>query len=144
MRAFLLTLRFTALRIGDVTNLRKSHLNGDRLFLRTVKTGQAVYTVVPSEVVEALKAIEGDGESYFFPGTDGMLESWKKKWSVMLQPIYEKAGVKYRSHAWRDTLVYKMLCAGVSIEIIARLLGHASKHDLDALQRLGSRTPIPS
>ena len=126
IRAFLLTLQYTALRIGDVTNLQKSHLNGDRLFLRTLKNGQAVFTVVPLEVVEALKAIEDGNEYYFFPGSDRKLETWKNKWSAMLQPIYKKAGVKYRSHAWRDTLVYKMLSAGVSIEIIARLLGHAS------------------
>lgn len=130
VRAFLTILRYTALRIGDVTNLQKSHLNGDRLFLRSLKTarstGQAVFTVLPQVAVDALKGIENGNEYYFFPGNDGTLETWKKKWSVILQPIYEKAGVKYRSHAWRDTLVYKMLKAGVSIELISRLLGHSN------------------
>lgn len=126
VRAFLLTLQYTALRIGDVTNLQKSHVTGDRLFLRTLKTGQPVFTVVPAVVVEALKGIENGSEYYFFPGHTNTLETWKKKWSAILQPIYERAGVRYRSHAWRDTLVYKLLRSGVSIEIIARLLGHAS------------------
>jgi integrase len=126
VRAFMLTLRYTALRIGDVTNLQKPHLNGDRLFLRSLKTGQPVFTVIPQVVVDALKGIENGNEYYFFPGNDGTLETWKKKWSVILQPVYEKASVKYRSHAWRDTFVYKMLRAGVSIEIISRLLGHTN------------------
>ena len=45
---------------------------------------------------------------------------------MIVLPVYEKAGVSLRSHAWRDTLVFKLLRAGVSIELIARLLGHAS------------------
>jgi integrase len=103
VKAFMLVLRYTALRIGDVTNLQKSHITGDRLFLRTTKTGQAVFTVVPAAVLDALKAIEGPGEFYFYPGHDGTLETWKKKWSMILLPVYEKAGVDLRSHAWRDT-----------------------------------------
>jgi len=125
VRAFLLVLRYTALRIGDVTNLQKSHLAGDRLFLYATKNEQPVYTVVPQCVLDALKEIETGSEYYFFPGNDGTLETWKKKWSLILQPIYEKAGVKYRSHAWRDTLVYKLLRASVPIEIVSRLLGHS-------------------
>jgi integrase len=126
VRAFLLVLRYTALRIGDATNLQKIHLNGDRLLLRTLKTGQPVFTVVPAVVVDALKGIENGNEYYFFPGHTNTLETWKKKWSLILQPLYEKAGVRFRSHAWRDTLVFKLLQSGVNIELIARLLGHAS------------------
>ena len=118
VRAFLLVLRYTALRIGDVTNLQKCHLTGDKLFLYAMKNGQAVYTVVPDSVVAALKAIETENGYYFYPGHDGTLETWKKKWSVLLQPIYQKAKVSYRSHAWRDTLVYKLLRAGITIEIV--------------------------
>jgi len=126
VRAFLLVLRYTALRIGDVTNLQKSHLTGDKVFLYAMKNGQPVYTVVPKSVLEALKKIETENDYYFFPGNEGTLETWKKKWSETLQPIYAKAGVKYRSHAWRDTLVYKCLRAGVKIEIVSRLLGHSN------------------
>ena len=124
--AFMQVLRYTALRIGDVTNLQKSHLSSDKLLLRTLKTGQAVYTVVPACVLESLKAIETDSAYYFFPGHEGTLETWKKKWSEILKPAYQKAGIKARSHVWRDTLVFKLLQGGVSIELIARLLGHAN------------------
>jgi integrase len=57
VRAFLLTLQYTALRIGDATNLQTSHLIGYRLFLQTMKTGQAVFTVVPPLLVDALNAV---------------------------------------------------------------------------------------
>ncbi len=126
VRAFLLVLRYTALRIGDVTDLQKSHITEDRVFLYTAKTGQPVYTVVPAVVLEALRAIENGNDHYFYPGNPGTLETWKKKWSMILEPVYQKAGVKHRSHAWRDTLVFQLLRGGASIEIIARLLGHSS------------------
>jgi integrase len=90
VHAFLLVLRYTALRIGDVTNLQKTHLNGDKLLLRTMKSGQPVYTVVPQCVLDSLAQIPTKNEYYFFPGNDGTLETWKKKWSVILQPVYEK------------------------------------------------------
>jgi hypothetical protein len=60
---------------------------------------------VPIAVLDELKAIGGPGEFYFYPGNDGTLETGKNKWSMILLPIYEKAGISLRSRAWRDTLV---------------------------------------
>jgi site-specific recombinase XerD len=42
VRAFVLTLRYSGLRIGDCVGLRKDHLHADRLFLRTQKSGEPV------------------------------------------------------------------------------------------------------
>ncbi|MBS1825402.1 MAG: site-specific integrase [Acidobacteria bacterium] len=126
VRAFLLVLRYTALRISDVTNLQRHHLDGDRLFLHTLKTGQPVYTVVPSVVSDALREIDRNGEFYFYPGNPGTFDTWRKKWSDILKPVYRKAKVRYTSHAWRDTLVFKLLRKKVRIELISRLLGHDS------------------
>jgi integrase len=85
-----------------------------------------VFTVVPPVLVDALNALNNGSEYYFWERVNTTLESAKKRWSKILRPIYEKAKVKFRSYAWRDPLVYKMLRGGVPIEIIARLLGHAS------------------
>ena len=126
VRAFLLVLRYSALRISDVTNLQRHHIEGDRLFIHTLKTGKPVYTVVPPSVVEALQAIDRGTEHYFFPGNPGTLETWKKEWSDILKPVYRKAKVRYTSHAWRDTLVFNFLRNKVRIEVISRLLGHES------------------
>lgn len=135
VRAFLLALRYTALRIGDVVALRRDDISGDRIRLRVIeiesqKTGGPVHTVIPPVLLEALNAIEGNSPYYFYPHPTldpkaTLFESWKKKWWQILNPIYKKAGVRYASHAWRDTLVFKLLRKGVSLEIIARLLGHS-------------------
>jgi integrase len=134
VRAFLLALRYTALRIGAVVALRRDYITGDRLRhheieIEAQKAG-TVFTVIPPVLIEALKEIEGETPYYFYPHAtldpeSELFETWKKDWSATLLPVYKKAGVKYRSHAWRDTLVFKLLRKGVSLEIIARLLGHS-------------------
>jgi integrase len=48
VRAFVLTLRYSGLRIGDCVGLRKEHVDKDRLFLRTQKSGESVYIPMPS------------------------------------------------------------------------------------------------
>ena len=66
VRTFMSMLRYTALRIGDVTNLQKTHLTGDKILLRTLKNGQPVYTVIPESLVQALDQIKTDNEHYFY------------------------------------------------------------------------------
>src|SRR5207244_3757045 len=58
-KAMLLTLRYTALRIGDVALLARDRLSLDgnggwRIFLRTEKTGAAVFLPIPLELKAAL------------------------------------------------------------------------------------------
>ena len=42
IRAFVLTMRFTGLRIGDAIRLSKSQVSNGKVFVRTAKTGQPV------------------------------------------------------------------------------------------------------
>ena len=39
VKALVLTLRYSGMRIGDVVSLQKAHLKGDKLFLNTQKSG---------------------------------------------------------------------------------------------------------
>ena len=48
LRAFLLFLRYSALRIGDATTCAVDRLAGHKLFLRTQKTGVPVYIPLPN------------------------------------------------------------------------------------------------
>jgi len=52
---FVLLLRYTGMRIGDVTRLSSDQINGKRLFLYTQKTGVAVNTILPEPVLRALE-----------------------------------------------------------------------------------------
>ena len=60
-RAMILTLRYTALRIGDVSMLEKDRISRDgdrwRIFLRTEKSCQPVFLPVPPELKTALDRV---------------------------------------------------------------------------------------
>jgi integrase len=60
-RALILTLRYTALRIGDVSMLARDRISRDgekwRIFLRTEKSGQPVFLPIPPELKAALDSV---------------------------------------------------------------------------------------
>ena len=57
----ILTLRYTALRIGGVAMLARNRVSRDgdrwRIFLRTEKSGQSVFLPVPPDMKAALDAV---------------------------------------------------------------------------------------
>jgi integrase len=57
IRAFVLLLRHSGLRIGDAVTLERSRIAGDKLFLYTAKTGTPVYLPLPDIVMTALEAV---------------------------------------------------------------------------------------
>src|SRR5437870_982346 len=64
LRALVLLLRYSGLRIRDAVTLGRNRIQSDKLFLFTAKTGTAVYCPLPPFVVEALNAIPAS--AYFF------------------------------------------------------------------------------
>jgi Phage integrase family len=52
IKAFVLTMRYTGLRIGDAIRLSRSQVADGRVFVRTAKTGQPVTVPIPPEVVK--------------------------------------------------------------------------------------------
>ena len=62
IKAFVLTMRYTGLRIGDAIRLSKDQLLDGKVFVRTAKTGQGVTVPVPPDVVTALGKIENGSE----------------------------------------------------------------------------------
>jgi integrase/recombinase XerD len=69
LRAIVLVLRYTGLRIRDVVTLRKDHIKHGKLFLRTAKTGTNVFCPLPPDAVNALNAVQTAGDYYFWSGT---------------------------------------------------------------------------
>jgi hypothetical protein len=84
----ILTLRDTALRIGDVSMLARDRISPDgdrwRIFLRTEKSGQPVFLPVPPEMKAALDAVpkplRAADDRYFF-------------WNGVGKPKTQKANV---------------------------------------------------
>ena len=126
MKAFVLTMRHSGLRIGDTIALKRERVKGNKLFLYTRKTGTPVYVPLPPAVVEALGKLQGDGE-YFFSSGRAKPQTARANWSRYLDTLFELAKVRAaHSHRFRDTFAVSLLENGVSIENVSVLLGHSS------------------
>src|SRR6266851_1177633 len=127
LRAFVLLLRYSGLRIGDATQLDVSRLDGNKILLHTQKTGVPVYCVLPGVVVEALNVAPRSSERYFFWTGVSKVHSAKGKWQRRLQRLFEFAKVpKGHPHQFRDTFAVELLLAGVPLDRVSILLGHSS------------------
>jgi integrase/recombinase XerD len=128
MKAFVLTMRYSGLRIGDTIALTTSRVKGDKLKLRTEKTGTHVYVPLPPVVTDALGKLEPHARSgrYFSTG-NAKPQTARANWSRYLESVFELADVKDgHSHRFRDTFAVSLLEKGVSIETVSMLLGHSS------------------
>ncbi|HEV2223874.1 MAG TPA: tyrosine-type recombinase/integrase [Candidatus Acidoferrales bacterium] len=159
LRALILLLRYSGLRISDVVSLSADRIKGNRLFLYTAKTGVPVNVILPDFVVEAIEATPRvSGARWFWSGV-GKLDSVVRSWQTRLRRIFELAKVpKGHAHRFRDTFAVELLLSGVPIERVSVLLGHQSvriterhyapwvrarQEQLEAdLQRAWSRDPL--
>ena len=123
MRAFVLTMRYSGLRISDAIALRPEQLVEHRLRLYTTKTGEPVSVPVPPFVVDALKRIERPGCRYFSTG-NAKRGGARANWSRYLASLFRIARIENgHSHRFRDTFSTSLLEQGVSVETVAMLLG---------------------
>ena len=101
IKAFVLVMRYSGLRIGDTIRLSRDQVQTGRIRLYTAKTGQPVYVPIPPTVENAL-AMMGGGTRYFWTGMN--MRSAVANWSRYLASVFEIAGVEGgRSHRFRDT-----------------------------------------
>jgi integrase/recombinase XerD len=126
LRAMVLLLRFTGLRIRDVVTLRKDHIRNNRVFLRTAKTGTDVFCPLPAAVIESLNSIPAGGDYYFWTGASKP-RSAVSVYQQSLRTLFDLAGVpRAHAHLFRHTFATELLTAGNTLETVAALLGHAS------------------
>jgi integrase len=62
---FILTLRYSGLRIRDVAKPRVNSLRGNHFTLRTAKTGTPVKVLLPNVVGDALRTFKPESREYF-------------------------------------------------------------------------------
>lgn len=123
----MLLLRHSGLRIGDGVTLERNRISGDKLFLRTAKTGTPVYVPLPDFVLTAPEAVPKISESYFFWSGESKTESATGDWQRALKGVFKEAGIPDgHAHRFRDTFAVGLLQAGIPMERVSVLLGHSS------------------
>jgi integrase len=131
LKAFILVMRWTGLRILDVTTLQRRRIAGGNLLLRTTKTGVHIYAPLPPFVLEALAAVKPLADShkdYFFWSKVGKPETAANVWrrSFMTAVKASKFPRRGHPHMIRDTFAIEALLAGVPVDQVSRMLGHKS------------------
>jgi integrase len=125
VRAFVLTLRYTGLRIGDVVALKRESVSDGKLHIRTAKTGTSVWLPLKKEALRALDLLPNRSDYFFWTG-NGTLKSAVSSWHRSFATLFKLAGVKGHPHQFRHLFSVDLLSHGVPIEDVAILLGHSS------------------
>jgi integrase/recombinase XerD len=127
LRALVLLLRYSGLRIGDAVTLGHDRVTNSKLFLYTAKTGTPVWFPLPDFVVDALASIMRPGQSYFFWTGKSKLDSVTADWRRALSRLFSQAKVADgHAHRFRDTFATELLMAGTPLDRVSVLLGHQS------------------
>jgi integrase/recombinase XerD len=137
LRAMTLLMRWSGLRIRDAVTLEKNRLQSDNLFLYQAKTGTPVYIPLPPFVVKVLSELPAGPKPnprYFFWSGNGDPKSAVANWQRAFRRLFEIASIKKldgslkrcHPHMFRDTFAVENLLAGVPIDQVSLLLGHAS------------------
>jgi integrase len=137
LRTMTLLMRWSGLRIRDAITLECHRLQGDSLLLYQAKTGTPVYVPLPPYVVEALDNVPPGPKPnprYFFWSGNGDPKSAVANWQRSYRRLFELADIRRldgerkrcHPHMFRDTFAVEMLLAGVPIDQVSLLLGHAS------------------
>jgi integrase len=137
LRTMTLLMRWSGLRIRDAVTLERDRLHGDSLMLYQAKTGTPVYVPLPPQVVEALQNVPPGPKPnprYFFWSGNGQPKSVVADWQRSYRRLFKLVNLtqadgspkRCHPHMFRDTFAVEMLLAGVPIDQVSLLLGHAS------------------
>jgi integrase len=128
VKALTLLMRWSGLRAGDAIKLERIQLTGNKLLLRTEKTGTPVWCPIPPDVADLLRKIENSNPRFFFWSGNGSADSAYSDWHRTFESVFAEAnlGKRCHLHMFRDTFAIELLLAGVPIEQVSVLLGHKS------------------
>jgi integrase len=125
MRAFILVLQHTGLRISDAVQLRKQDIASGKLRIITKKNKSVVWLPLSPSVLAALDAIKTT-EFYFWTGESKLSTAIGSRRRGVAK-LFHRAGVKGSPHTFRHTLATNLLANGTSPAIVAKILGNSER-----------------
>ena len=126
LRALILLMRYSGIRISDAVTITKGRLKSGKLFLYQAKTDEPVWVPLPKRVLESLDEID-EGRAYYFWSGNGKLRHAPTEWQKRLRRVFDIAGLPDgHSHRFRDTFAVALLDKGIGLETVSILLGHSS------------------
>ncbi len=103
LRALVLVMWYTGLRVRDVVTLKKDRIQNGNLYLRTAKTGTDVYCPLPPVVITALSQIGSKNGFYFWSG-ESKPKSAVRNYQRALKTLFELAKTpRVHAHLFRRT-----------------------------------------
>jgi integrase/recombinase XerD len=127
VRAFILVMRHSGLRISDTTSFAVESLKGNRLRLYQAKNGEHAYVPVPEDVAAALRLVPHKHPAYFFWSGHSKVPAAVSVWRRRVADVFGRAKISNgHSHRFRDTFAVSPLEAGVALDSASVLLGHKS------------------
>jgi len=132
MRMVIVLLMETGLRISEAATIEKEKIDLEARTVEVLGKGNKVRKVPLSESVAAslAKYMEGHASEspYLFPGEGAELKHWQiHNAEKTLKRACERAGVKpFTPHALRHLFATIALKNGAKLEVVSRILGHAS------------------
>ncbi|HTU47362.1 MAG TPA: tyrosine-type recombinase/integrase [Bryobacteraceae bacterium] len=137
IRALTELMRWSGLRIRDAVTLECGRLIENKLMLYQAKTGTPVFVPLPPHVADLLRSIPPGlkpNPNYFFWSGNGLPKTFVANWQRAYRRLFKVADLckpdgtpkRCHCHMFRDTFAVEMLLAGVPIDQVSILLGHAS------------------
>jgi integrase len=137
IRALTELMRWSGLRIRDAATLECGRLIDNKLMLYQAKTGTPVFVPLPPHVADLLRSIPPGlkaNPNYFFWSGNGLPKTFVANWQRAYRRLFKVANLsrpdgtpkRCHCHMFRDTFAVEMLLAGVPIDQVSILLGHAS------------------
>jgi len=138
LKALILLLWHSGLRIGDAVTLDRGRIVNGSLFLRTQKTGTEVFIPLPKQVLDALN--DCPGSQYFFWSGESKRKSCIGDWQRAFRLLFKLAKIEGgHPHRFRHGFAVRCLLSGLSMEQVAALLGHG---DVQITQRVYAQWDI--
>jgi integrase/recombinase XerD len=128
LRALMLLLRWSGMRISDVIGLERTRVQDGRLVVRALKNGKIISVPLPSECLAALEQVQSSSRRYFFWTGVGGLDTAVGNWRDELSKLFRSAGVEHGyPHRFRHTFATHLLAHGTSVDHVAEILGDTAR-----------------